>query len=926
MSVLQAPKAPSDNLQRLAANLHSRLALVVELNPFFDYIRRSKRPSSIFSLLWETLALGAPLCTLCTLLGSPPPRDLHFDPEKDVDLGLPHRERFFTAFIQRVQLLELQAKIPFGEVFRVQDLFGGTASGFAKVLKTVERVLVALQYSYPGIFHLPHNASSLRLGYVRDLIDSERVHLATLRMTGDSLELLAEGQDQPDPSLECLIVTREVLQQYHKRVLRLLEEAMHAPLDEPWVEIFALEDATRKHVVGAYRSICANFLGLEDVLQGYLDMSEPLLASHAQILLTNVSVLLTRASTYRSLTEKILSVTSPADCRTYDSLCSTVFSLTETAQNLDEMGRLLRTIHASRIFKARAFKWRADIDPAELGSLLIDDFLSIDGAGLMRYAVFLFETMLLCCLEVPAQDGKLADDDEHQPFEYPIRSWELGPALARKTPLNLVHAVPTTRLKLVRLSDSDSFELVWNDDKNGQHVLEFFASCPEQHDQWRDTLETFVPSEFKASTGEEAPFSEDEDVGGRRRSHARSWSLIARKGPRSESSSLLHQDGCISDQESLLSPQLLPRFFGPGSQPGSQEVSPLAINTTFPRHTLDALGEGGSYSGEVDGFEAPLTPPPDLTPHVEADQSVLLNLTGQIRKEGHYPQAHGGFADVWKGVWNQQPDRWVAIKVLRSRLDDVHMEVKMKKRLLRELSVWKRLSHQHVLKLLGTVSDFGPYDSMVCPWLEQGSVSKYMERRGDILSMTDRLQLLCEVAAGLQYLHKNSIVHGDLTGSNILIDDEGHVKLCDFGLSTIVAEICGSHSLTTSIGGAVRWADSALYTHLSIDDGNDEATQNNPIPVLTTHSDIYSFGSVMLEILSGRIPYHYVKTDAQVVIELHKGNKPRRPAASFVTDAQWALITCCWHADLAARPDCTEVVHTVMVLHRASLEFRRHTY
>ena len=63
-------------------------------------------------------------------------------------------------------------------------------------------------------------------------------------------------------------------------------------------------------------------------------------------------------------------------------------------------------------------------------------------------------------------------------------------------------------------------------------------------------------------------------------------------------------------------------------------------------------------------------------------------------------------------------------------------------RLARELSVWKRLEHKHVLKLLGTVAGFGPYASMVCPWLEQGSVSKYMERRGDILSMTDRLQLV----------------------------------------------------------------------------------------------------------------------------------------------------------------------------------------
>jgi len=225
-----------------------------------------------------------------------------------------------------------------------------------------------------------------------------------------------------------------------------------------------------------------------------------------------------------------------------------------------------------------------------------------------------------------------------------------------------------------------------------------------------------------------------------------------------------------------------------------------------------------------------------------------------------------------------------------------------------------------VLKLLGTVSDFGPYDSMVCPWLEQGSVSKYMERRGDILSMTDRLQLLCEVADGLNYLHENLIVHGDLTGSNILIDDEGKAKLCDFGLSSIVVEFCGTSSLTSCIGGAVRWADASLYS-LSTDDDEVQET-----PALTTRSDIYSFGSVTLEILSGRMPYFYIKTDAQVVIEIHKGNRPRRPAQSFVTDAQWEFIQRCWAGNPEERPDCAEVVRSIKALHHASLEFRRHTY
>ncbi|KAJ7731934.1 TKL/TKL-ccin protein kinase [Mycena maculata] len=908
MSFLQAPKAPSNHLRRESARILPRLRLIIEFRPWLEYAKRTKHPTSSFALLWETFALGASLATLLDLLGSPPPRDLQIDADKsDLGLGLPHREKYFTNFIQRIQLLELQNKLPFGEVLRVQDLFGGTNSGFAKVLKTVERVLNALQDSFPGLFVLPKDAKLQRQEYVQELLDSEQAHVATLRMAGDSAELISEGAQPLNPCLECLIVNRTVLRQYHDRVFRSLEDAVQTPLNEDWDEIFAFEDDARKDAVGAYRAICANYLGLADILQGHLDDSQPLLASHAQILLNNVSVLLTRISTYYSLLEKILSVTSPAESSTYDSLCSAVFQLQETSENLDEMGHLLRTMRSTRIFKGRAFTWRADIDPSELGPLLLDDLLALDAAG-TPHAVFLFEMMLLCCSE--GVDARPADAE---PYAYPVRAWDLGPALQRTTPLNLVHAIPTPRLKLLRLSDSDTLELEWIDERNKPRALEFYTTCAEQYDQWRVALEMFAPSVYTPSpsersspdAGEPRILSDDEDAGGRRRSHARSWSLVARKGPRSESSSLC-QEGCISDQESLLSPNLLPRFFG-----GSQDVSPLAINTMFPRH----LG-----TNEVVGFDVPPTPPPESEPYVEADSTALLDLTGHVRRDGSYPQAHGGFADVWRGVWDRQPDRWVAIKVLRSRLDDPQMEAKMNKRLARELGVWKRLDHKHVLKLLGTVSDFGPYDSMVCPWLEQGSVSKYMERRGDILSMTDRLQLLCEVAEGLHYLHKNSIVHGDLTGSNILIDDEHKVQLCDFGLSTIVVEICGTSSLTSCIGGAVRWADASLYS-LSTEDGEEQ-----PTPAITTRSDIYSFGSVTLEILSGRIPYHYLRSDAQVVIEIHKGNKPRRPAQSFVTDTQWAFIQRCWAAESDARPDAAEVVRSIQALHRASLEFRRHTY
>jgi hypothetical protein len=117
-------------------------------------------------------------------------------------------------------------------------------------------------------------------------------------------------------------------------------------------------------------------------------------------------------------------------------------------------------MRAARIFKSRAFTWRANVDPGELGPLLLDDVLQVvAGSGHGQYSVFLFEMMLLCCTDAEDavdQDGQAQGEEA---YEYPVHAWELGPALQRTTPLNLVHAIPTPRLTVLRLSDSGTRRL-----------------------------------------------------------------------------------------------------------------------------------------------------------------------------------------------------------------------------------------------------------------------------------------------------------------------------------------------------------------------------------------------------------------------------------------------------------------------------------
>ncbi|KAG1733978.1 kinase-like domain-containing protein [Suillus lakei] len=151
--------------------------------------------------------------------------------------------------------------------------------------------------------------------------------------------------------------------------------------------------------------------------------------------------------------------------------------------------------------------------------------------------------------------------------------------------------------------------------------------------------------------------------------------------------------------------------------------------------------------------------------------------------------------------------------------------------------------------------------------------------------MLDRSRMLEDVSAGLCYLHSMYIMHGDITGTNILIDKGGRARLIDFGLSTIVRPIVGqSHLVATNIRpGAIHYAAPELVL---LDDG--------PCDVPLERIDMYSFSCVMLQILSGRHPWSEVKSDSHIIVMIYQGRGSWHPDGHpAIMDSDWDIIQKC---------------------------------
>lgn len=199
----------------------------------------------------------------------------------------------------------------------------------------------------------------------------------------------------------------------------------------------------------------------------------------------------------------------------------------------------------------------------------------------------------------------------------------------------------------------------------------------------------------------------------------------------------------------------------------------------------------------------------------------------------------GGMGSVYKAErCDDAFHKVVAVKVMRQCFDS---EDRIR-RFQNERQILANLEHPQIARLLdgGTTSDGRPY--VVVEYVNGKPITRYSDEHQ--LSIRQRLILFNECCRAVQYIHEHLIVHRDIKPSNFLIDNQGNLKLLDFGIAKILEDTPEHFS---------QQATAPLSRLLTPDYASPEQVLRNTI---TTISDVYSLGVMLYEILAGTRPYY----------------------------------------------------------------------
>ncbi|XP_047156622.1 probable serine/threonine-protein kinase PBL28 [Vigna umbellata] len=287
----------------------------------------------------------------------------------------------------------------------------------------------------------------------------------------------------------------------------------------------------------------------------------------------------------------------------------------------------------------------------------------------------------------------------------------------------------------------------------------------------------------------------------------------------------------------------------------------------------------------------------------------------------------GGFGRVYRG--NLKSGEVVAIK----KMELPAMKAAEGEREFRvEVDILSRLDHPNLVSLIGYCAD-GKHRFLVYEYMHNGNLQHHLNGIGERkMDWPVRLKVALGAAKGLAYLHSSSclgipIVHRDFKSTNVLLDANFEAKISDFGLAKLMPEGQETH-VTVRVLGTFGYFDPE-YTSTG---------------KLTVQSDVYAFGVVLLELLTGRpaLDLNQGPNDQNLVLQVRHLLKERKKLRKVI-DAEMArnsytiesifmfanLASRCVHAESNERPsmvDCVKEIQMIIHTNSKGLGMVRHSF